>query len=340
MMERTNWAAHRWRLILFALGTAAAAVLLRDVVKVLAMQLLAAALLMTLALPLCRQLERRMPHGAAAAASLAVLLAGAAAAALLIIPLVVRQVQQLTNTLPALLERMKEMLQRGAGWLESRGLAASALREGLLGPVTDAAARLVSRAMGLATGLLGRIGQVVLSPLLAFYLLRDRRRIAPGLTLLLPVGCRARGVRAAREMKRETAAYLRGQLLLSLVVGAMTAGALLLTGTPGWLMLGVLLGVMELVPYIGPVIAGVPAVLLALQGGWGRALWTAAALVVIQEVEGAVLSPRLVGGATSLHPMAVLLVVSAGGMISGALGMVLAIPLVVSLRGALRGWRE
>ena len=70
------------------------------------------------------------------------------------------------------------------------------------------------------------------------------------------------------------------------------------------------------------------------------ALWTLGVLVVIQELEGMVLSPRLVGGATSLHPMAVLLLVSAGGMIAGALGMLLAVPLVVSIRGAVRGWRE
>jgi predicted PurR-regulated permease PerM len=175
---------------------------------------------------------------------------------------------------------------------------------------------------------------------MAFYLLRDRRRISAWLTLLLPVKHRARGVRAAREMKRETAAFLRGQLVLSLAVGGMTAAALALIGVPGWLLLGVLMGVLELVPYIGPVIAGVPAVLLALPGGWSRALWTLAALVLVQEIEGAILSPRLVGSATALHPLTVLLLVSAGGMIGGALGMVLVIPAVVSVRGAVRGWRE
>ena len=141
-------------------------------------------------------------------------------------------------------------------------------------------------------------------------------------------------------MKRETAAFLRGQLLLSLAVGSMTAVGLLLTGTPGWLLLGILMGVLELVPYIGPVLAGVPAVLLALQGGWVRAAWSLGMLVLVQELEGAVLSPRLVGKATALHPMAVLLLVSAGGLIAGAMGMVMMIPVVVSVRGALRGWRE
>lgn len=338
-MERTHPLARRWRLILFAAGAAAAVFVFRDALRLLALQLLAAAVLALLALPLCRQMEKKLPPGVSATASLAVLLCAAAAMVLLLVPPAVRQVQQLTNSLPGLMDNARALLHRGASWLESRGVASSALREGLLGPLTDAAAALVSRAMGAASALLGSISQVMLSPLLAFYLLRDRRKAAAALTLLLPVQQRARGVRAAREMKRETAAYLRGQLLLSLSVGSMTALGLLLTGTPGWLMLGALMAVLELIPYIGPLIAGIPAVLLALQGGWARALWTLAVLVVIQELEGAVLSPRLVGNATSLHPMTVLLLVSAGGMIAGAWGMVLAVPMVVSIRGALRGWR-
>ncbi len=339
-MERTQTTAPRWRLILFGAGTAIAAYLLRGVLRALGMQLLAASLLMLLALPLCRQLEKRLSPGMAAAASLALLLAGTALLLMLLIPAAAGQVEALVASLPALLETLKMYLSRVTGWLAERGMELTPLRDGLLERITGAAGTIVTRAMGIATSLISSLSKVLLSPLMAFYLLRDRRRIAAGLTLLLPVSCRARGVRAAREMKRETAAFLRGQLVLSLAVGAMTALGLLLTGTPAWLLLGVLMGILELVPYIGPLIAGVPAVLLALQGGWARAAWTAAVLVAIQETEGAVLSPRLVGNATALHPLAVLLLISAGGMVAGALGMVLVIPLVVSVRGAARGWRE
>ena len=141
-------------------------------------------------------------------------------------------------------------------------------------------------------------------------------------------------------MRRETANFLRGQLLLSAFVGVLTAVGLLLTGTQGWLVLGLLMGVMELVPYIGPVIAGVPTVLLALQGGMARALWALGVLVAVQQLEGGLLSPRLLSGATKLHPVWVLLAISTGGMLGGAMGMLLALPVVVSLRGALRGLRE
>ena len=339
-MERKTLAAHRWRLIFFSAGGILAAWLLRHVLRALLMQILAAALLSALALPLCRHLEKRMPAGPASVLALAVLLAGAAATVMLLLPPLTAQLRALGESLPALTENLQAAITHLTLLLEEKGIDLTALRDGLLGRLSDAAGRLVTRAMGLLTTLLGSLSKVLLAPLMSFYLLRDRRRIASWLTLLLPVKHRARGVRAAREMKRETAAFLRGQLILSAAVGSMTAAALALLRVPGWLLLGALMGVLELVPYIGPVIAGVPAVLLALQGGWARALWTLAALVVIQEIEGAILSPRLVGDATALHPLAVLLLVSAGGMLGGAVGMVMVIPAVVSLRGALRGWRE
>ena len=339
-MERTHPVAHRRRLILFFAASAVAAFLLWDVLAALGMQVLAASVLMLLALPLCRYLEGRMSGSAAAALSLAALLLGMAALLLALVPMLLRQMETLTASLSALTESLRQLLMRLSQWLSHRQIDLTPIRDSMMGQLSDAAGSLVSRVVGLMSGVLSSLSKVLLSPLLAFYLLRDRRKIAAGLMLLLPVSCRARGVRAAREMKRESAAYLRGQLLISLIVGSMTALGLLLLKIPGWLLLGVLMGVMELVPYIGPVIAGIPAVLLALQGGWVRALWTAALLLFIQETEGAFLSPRLVGHATALHPMAVLLMVSAGGIMAGPAGMVLAIPLAVSLRGAVRGWRE
>ena len=339
-MERTISSAHRWRLILFSAGIAAAAWLLRGVIIALGLQLLAASVLAALAYPICRQLEKKLPGSISAALSLLALLAGLALTLLLTLPTVAGQIGMLTEALPSLAETLQQRLTQFTAWLTEKGIDLAPLRDGFLARLSEAAGGFVSRGMAMVTGLIGGLSKVLLSPLAAFYLLRDRRRIAAWLTLLLPVKHRAQGVRAAREMKRETAAFLRGQLLLSLAVGAMTAAALAVVGVPGWLLLGVLMGVLELIPYIGPVIAGVPAVLLALQFGWAKAMLTLAVIIVIQEIEGLILSPRLVGNATDLHPLTVLLLVSAGGMLGGALGMVAVIPLVVSVRGAMRGWRE
>ena len=339
-MERTILPAHRWRLIFFSAAAIAATVLLRNVLAALGMQLLAAALLASAAHPICRQLEKKLPAGVSAALSLLILLMVLALTLVLTLPTVARQFGVLAEALPTLVETLQGRLNQFTAWLTAKGVDLASLRDGLMTRLTEAAGSFVSRAMGIVTGLIGSMSKVLLSPLAAFYLLRDRRRISSWLTLLLPVKHRAQGVRAAREMKRETAAFLRGQLLLSLAVGSMTAIALAVVGVPGWLLLGVLMGVLELIPYIGPVIAGVPAVLLALQFGWAKAMLTLAVIVVIQEIEGMILSPRLVGNATALHPLVVLLLVSGGGMLGGALGMIAVIPVVVSVRGAVRGWRE
>ena len=337
-MQRTNRAAAR-RLPLWILGGTLAAFLLRRALIAVAVQLGAAALLMLISLPLCRLLEKRLKPTMAAILSLLLLFALAAGILLFFLPPALRQLRQLGAAAPGLLAWGKEAWQRLSGWFSLRGIDLAPVQEEFLSLVSSQAGAFVARAMNTLRRLLGSAGRLLLAPLLAFYLLRDRKRICAGLTLLLPVSCRARGVRAAREMRRETSAYLRGQLLLSLCVGGMTALGLLLTGTPGWLLLGLLMGVMEMVPYVGPFVAGLPAVLLALQNGWLRALWTLGTLVLVQQVEGAVLSPRLLGGATQMHPMAVLLLISAGGVLMGPVGMVAILPVVVGLRGALRGWR-
>lgn len=339
-MERIRLNAGRRRLLLFLGAGTAAVFLLRRALLALGMQLAAAAVLMLLALPLCRMLEKRLPPSAAALTSLLLLGAGAAALLMTLLPPLFRQLTQLAEDLPGLLAWLKGLWQHLSDWLKGRGMDMTPIREELFAQVSRRMGDAVTGLANMLRKAFSSAGRMMLAPLLSFYLLRDRKRIAAGLTLLLPVAFRTRGVRAAREMRRETAAFFRGQLLLSLAVGVLTALGLLLTGTPGWLLLGLLMGVMELIPYIGPFIAGIPAVLLALQNGWIRALWTLAVLFAVQQIEGTILSPRLLAGATQLHPMAVLLLVSAGGILAGPLGMVAVIPAVVSVRGALRGWRE
>ena len=329
----------RLRAVMLLLPAAAAAFLLRGVLRELALQLGAAYLLMAMALPLCRLLERRLTPGISAVLAFTGLGAAAVALLLLLIPPLVRQFRQLSESLPALADWVRARLEAAQAMLLARGVDLSRVQARLTDQVQELAARIMTWAADAMSRTGAVMGRLFLAPLFAFYLLRDRRRIAENLTLLFPVQVRARAVRAAREMRRETAGFLRGQLLISGLVGVMTALGLLAVGTPGWLLLGLLMGVQELVPYIGPLIAGIPAVLLALQGGWARALWTLAVLVAVQQAEGSLLSPRLLSGATRLHPLLILLIISAGGFVAGAWGMLLALPLAVSIRGAVRGAR-
>ncbi len=327
------------RSVLFWAAVGAAVFLLRNMLLSLLSTLLVSVMLMLLALPLSRVLEKKLPPGAAAAVSLLLLLGLVLGLLWGLIPPLLRQVAQLTSRLPAALEWAQGQLNRFTDGMAQRGIPLGNLQEEALTRATAALGHAASTIVSTLSQWSGSVSQWLLSPLMAFYLLRDRKQISVLLTLLLPMEYRVRGVRAAREMRRESLLYLRGQLLLSLAVGAMTAVALLLTRTPGAVLLGLLMGVLELVPYIGPVLAGFPAVLLSLQSGWTAALWTLLALCAVQQIEANFLSPRLLSGATSLHPLVVLLAIAAGGMLGGAVGMMLILPAVVCVRGAVRGWR-
>ena len=317
----------KWTAGLLITGTVALVVAFWSLIMSMLSLLAVAGVLTLLSLPLCKVLEKRLPSGAAAAIALLTLLGAVLGMLWGLIPPLLRQSAQLMSRLPALLDSLRELLTRWSAALEARGIPLGDMQAELFSRISAAAGQLAATLVSGIRRLTGSVSQWLLAPLLSFYFLRDRKRLCLLLSLVLPVKYRARGIRAAREMRRESALYLRGQLILSLFVAAMTALALLLTRTPGALLLG-------------PFIAGVPAVLLALQSGWTAALWALLAICLVQQVEANLLSPRLLSGATRLHPLAVLLAIAFGGMAGGVVGMMAALPLVVCVRGAVRGWRE
>lgn len=336
--EVRPWPLRRRRLIAFA-ALAAGLIFSWNIVLALC-RLMAAALVIFLAcLPISRWLEKRFSPKISALGALLLLALILLTVLLGVIPPLMRQAEQISSAMPEMIAWVQARATDVTHWLTERGLDLSDLRGKAFSAVSGYLGNLVSAAAGTIRRMAGGVSKVLLAPLVSYYLLRDRRKISALMLMAVPVRYRMQAVRAAREMRRESAGYVRGQLLLSLSVGVMTAGALALCGTPGWLLLGLMMGVMELVPYVGPVLVGVPAVLLALQAGLSPALWTLAALVAVQQVESLLLSPRLLSGATHLHPIVVLLAVMAGGMAAGIPGMVGAIPLLVSIRGAIHGWR-
>lgn len=151
-------------------------------------------------------------------------------------------------------------------------------------------------------GVAGSLGKWMLAPVFGFYFLRDRRQIGQWLLSLTPVEKRDMIVHILREMRRETAGYLRGQLMVSAVVGGLTALGLMFCGVPAWLLLGVIMGVLELIPYVGPFLGGVLVALFSLPGGLARTLWALGVVIVVQQLEGGMLSPQLMSDATPSAP--------------------------------------
>ena len=306
----------------------------------LVMQVALGALVMAAVLPVCRRLEKKLPRTVAASLSLLLLSGVAVAFVLLFVPLLWQQVVQLAAMLPDILSQVRLRLESVQAWLVSQGLPMDGSQKLMLDKVQEMAGTALPALMAWAGSWAGSLAKLFLAPVFAFYFLRDREDLGQRLSLWVPLKYRRKAVAVAREMRREISGFWRGQLMICGVIACLTALGLLIVGVPAWLLLGLLMGVLELIPYIGPFLGSIPVFLFSLPLGWGRVAWAIAVVILVQQLEGGMISPHLMSGATRLHPVTVLLAISAGGLVGGVAGMLLAVPVVVSLRGGLRMLRR
>jgi predicted PurR-regulated permease PerM len=189
----------------------------------------------------------------------------------------------------------------------------------------------LGRGLGSAVTILG---YVVLTPVLTFYLLRDYDGLVAKVGDLIPLRAREQVTGFAREYDGLLARYLRGQVTVALIMGVLTAVGLLLLRFPYAVFLGVLVAVFSVVPYLGLVLSLIPAIFIALVSGSVLLSLGKVALVygVSQGLEGAVISPRIVGESVGLHPVWIVLALAVGGFYFGFVGLLIGVPLAVGVK--------
>ncbi len=287
--------------------------------------------------PLVRKLERRVKRWLAVLLAFAlVLLIIAGAACAIVIPAAM-QLSQLPMYAQAATSRAQNIIDRALAALSEAGLNASDM--GIPtggGALSRAAASGVTKLLsGIGSFVSVLTGGMVVLALSYFYLL-DWRRLSLRLALLVPTAWRGRCVRAVRCVRRELGMYMRGQLTIILTTAAMAFAALTLTGTPLPLAMGLLYGLLNAIPYFGPLIGTIPPVCAALAVGLRSALITLGALLLVQQIDNYIISPRVMGAVSGAGPALILLAISAGSALGGVLGMFLALPTLVSIRAAYR----
>lgn len=187
-------------------------------------------------------------------------------------------------------------------------------------------------AFNFASGLLGNVVVVVL---IGLFTAADPATYRTGVLLLLPRARRQRVGEVLDEMAEVLRWWLAGQLVAVVAIALTTWLGLALIGMPGALLLGLQAGLVNFIPYLGPVIAAVPILLAAMAQGTTMMLWALGVHTVIQIVEGYVLAPLIQRHAVDLPPVLTLAAVTLFGTLFGAIGVALATPLVAVLKVAV-----
>ena len=191
------------------------------------------------------------------------------------------------------------------------------------------------------------LAAMVVAPFLAYYMLRDRVRLWAGFWRLFPPRRRPRVAALLSELDLAVGGFLRGQILVALVVGALALLVAVLFRLPYPLFIALLAAVTDIIPYVGPLLGALPAVAFAVLRSPVEGLWVLLAFLAIHELEGTVVSPYLLGTQVGLHPLLVFGAILVGGDLFGLAGMLLAVPAlaaaIVLVRYALeevRAWAE
>ena len=285
--------------------------------------------------PLADRLERLgMGRTVAVSVVFFVLLLVTVGALLLLIPLISRQVDNLVQSLPHYVDWVRTT---ALPWLQAKlRLDPNAFdSDRLVAEIKDHLGSLggvVSTVLGKVTrsglGVIAWMTNLVLIPVVAFYLLRDWDRLVAWIDDMLPRSIEPTVAHLARESDLVLGAFVRGQLLVMLALGIFYGAGLSIIGLSVGPLIGMVAGLLSFVPYLGFIVGFGSAVIAVLvqYGDWTHVSLVVVVFVIGQLLEGYVLVPRLVGEKIGLHPVAVIFAVLAGGYLFGFLGILLALP--------------
>ena len=192
--------------------------------------------------------------------------------------------------------------------------------------------RIENSLVGYTPEVLTALGWAVTTLFLAFYLLADGKRMQGAVYAIVPRDYHMRLARILQNLESIVGGYMRGQLITSLAVGVFTYLLLVICGVPNALSLALFAAVVDVIPFIGGLLATAPAVLVALSKGLPTGLVVLLVLFIYQEFENRILVPRVYGRALRLAPVTVVLALLAGGLLLGVIGALLALPIAAGLQ--------
>jgi predicted PurR-regulated permease PerM len=254
----------------------------------------------------------------------------------LIIPSIADQGRDLADNFPAIYDDLASDLE---GLANDVGLSAVEVPsyEELQQSITDNQGDFFSDQLGQITDItlsvLESLFLLILAPVVAFYVLLDLPTLRHKTVELIPQRHRAETTHLATQLGNAVGGFLRGQVLVAFIVGIMTSFGFWLVGLPFWLLIGMIAGLLNIIPFVGPWVGGTLGVLVALATtDLQTALWTGLVALIVQQIDNHFVSPTVLRATVRLHPALIILGLIAGASLGGFWGVVLTVPIMATAK--------
>lgn len=255
----------------------------------------------------------------------------------LVLPRFTEEIEDLLVQLPDKMAVWEQLGGRTVGFFQRIKLP-SVMRDAVgivLERMEIAIENLAGRLMNMVMGVFTNIVSLIISPILAFYLLRDHQAMRERSLQYVPAQYRGDVQNMARSINKALSGFFRGQILVSIFVGLFVYAGLYLLGIPYALFIGLTAGLFDIIPYLGPILGFLPAAAFAVLKSPLTVLWVLLIFVAANQIENGIISPKIIGDRVGLHPLLVIFAVFVGGDLLGITGMLLAVPVAAAIRVVL-----
>ena len=291
--------------------------------------------------PLVRRLSRRLPRWLAILCVYALLAVVVALAMVVLGPNLGAEARAFAREFPQLLQQAQnELLGPQSPYLSAVPLEA---RETVISAIDEIAATaqrnagaIASQALTIVLSLASVVTAFIIIPVIAFYLLIDADRLRAGFLRLVPLAHRDATAVILGDIDTVLGGYVRGQILVGACIAILVSVMLLALGIKYALLIGVFAGIVNIIPYLGAIAGAIPAVIIALfTHGVGWALLVVAGFILINQAEGHIIAPNVVGQRVGLTPLMVVIALLIGAELGGILGMFIAVPVAAVIKAML-----
>ncbi|MBM7585502.1 putative PurR-regulated permease PerM [Bacillus pakistanensis] len=257
---------------------------------------------------------------------------------LLIAPIFTKQVTQLVEDIPTYAKQTKELIDEVSTTEEYKWVVKQdyVTIDDIEKAVSDIANTLPDRLTNGISTVIGWVTSttitIVTVPFLLFYMFKDGHRFPHALARFIPSKYKQEGLKIIKDTNKTLAAYIQGQVIVATFVGTLAYIGYLIIDLPYALIMAMIVVVTNIIPYVGPILGGAPAVIIALFNSPTQAFLVIVVITIAQQIEGNVLSPLILGKTLDTHPATIIILLLVAGNLAGVLGMILAIPVYAVLK--------
>ncbi|QED48736.1 AI-2E family transporter [Cytobacillus dafuensis] len=246
------------------------------------------------------------------------------------------------NQLKDLSENAPQFANQYRGWIEFIQVKTATWPDGLQTRIDDGILamestldKLLSKSVNILLKVLNYTVIIAIIPFISFYMLKDYDLIRRTVWYLTPRKWRQEGILFLRDVDKSLGSYIRGQLLVCVVIGSISALLFWIFDLKYSLLLGFIIGLTNVIPYFGPIFGAIPAIIVASTISIKMVIISICIVAVLQFLEGNILSPLIVGKSLDMHPLVIMFALLAGGEAGGIIGLIIAVPILAVIKVSL-----